>query len=340
MPENTTKIAINLLGWHSDFDTICLAIDSVLKQSRQDFILYYSENDSKEKTILPEIRDKYRANPKVKTIDNLENLGYAGGHNKFFAEAETELVMVLNPDAELDQDFLEKIIPVFDNPQVGMATGKMVKPMPNAKGQKILDGTGIIVFKNRRGRERGQMEVDNGQYDRDGEVFGVSGTASVYRRSALERVKIDADYFDHDFFAYWEDLDLSWRLRLVGYIAWYKYDAVIFHQRVAGSHPGGYKDLKGFVKHHRQLSLNVRRWNWRNHLFCIIKNDFGYPLRRDFIRILGREVLMAGYITIFEPKTWGILPNFFNLLPKILTKRRIIQRRRLVNSDQAAKWFI
>lgn len=333
------KISINLLGYRSDLDVISKAIDSVLAQSFQDFVLYYSENDSLTKSILPDIREKYANNPKVRIVDNKENLGYAGGHNKFFSEADTELVMVLNPDAILEKDFLLNIIPLFENKKVAMATGKMLKPEPDANGNRILDGTGIVVYRTRRGKERGQTEIDRGQYDNDPYVFGVSGTAAVYRRSALEEVKIGSEYFDHDFFAYWEDLDLSWRLKLAGYIAKYEPKAIVYHQRVAGSYKYGYKNPIGFAMHHAKLSGNVRRWNWRNHLFCIIKNDFGWAFVRDFPAIFFRELAMAVYITLVEPKTWGILPSFFELLPKMLRKRKVIQSRRKVTQHEAEHWF-
>lgn len=334
------KVSINLLGWRSDLGAVTKAMDCVLAQSYDDFILCYSENDSVTQSILPEIRAKYGQNPKVRIVDNVQNLGYAGGHNKFFNEADTELVMVLNPDAEIQPDFLKNIVPVFENSRVAMVTGKMLKPDLDKNGNRILDGTGIVVYHSRRGRERGQTEVDRGQYDDQPNIFGVSGTAAVYRKSALDAVQINDEYFDTDFFAYWEDLDLSWRLRLAGYIAKFEPKAIVYHQRVAGNFKGGYKNLIGFTRHHSKLSLNVRRWNWRNHLFCIIKNDFDWGPLRDFPDIFLRELAMAFYITIFEPRTWGVLPTFFKLLPKMLKKRKIIQSKRKVDSEEAEHWFI
>lgn len=335
------KISINLLGWRANFEMIDQAMESVLAQTYPDFLLYYTENDSSYQSIIPQIRAKYGDNPKVRIVENRENLGYAGGHNKFFDSAETELVMVLNPDARLELNFLEQIIPTFENLKVAAATGKMIKPEKDQQGNNILDGTGIIVYKSRRGKERGQMEIDRGQYDDQPDVFGVSGTAAVYRRSALEEIKLpDGDYFDHDFFAYWEDLDLSWRLRLAGYTVKYVPSAIVFHSRVAGSYAKGYKDLPGFIRHHSKFSLNVRRWNWRNHLFCIIKNDFGPALYKNLPRIIVREMAMAGYITLFEPRTWSVLPVFFQLLPKMRAKRKIIQSKRKVKSAEMEKLFL
>ncbi len=332
------RLSINLLRWNTNWEEIRAVMDAVLIQTYQDYELVYSENGSPK--LIDQVREYYKGNPKVRIVDNGGNLGYAPGQNKFFKETDSEFLMVLNPDAIMTPTFVEELMKAFENPKVGVVTGKMVKPEKNEKGQSILDGTGIIIFKSRRARERGQLEVDNGQYDNQTDVFGVSGTAAIYRKSALEAANVNGEYFDPDFFAYWEDLDLSWRLRLAGYEAKYMSNAVIYHTRAAGVSPGGYKKLFTFVKHHAQFSVNVRRWNWRNHLFCIIKNDFGWNFWKSFPRILIREAAMLGYILIFEPRTLGAIPDFFKLLPKMLKKRKIIQSHRKVSSKDMEQWFI
>lgn len=332
------KVSINILGWNHSLEDISKCLEAVLAQSFSDFEVIYSENGSKE-SIIPELRSKYGNDAKFRIVDNGSNLGYAGGHNKFFAESQSELVMVMNPDALLEKDFLMHATVPFSDPKVAMVTGKMLKPQPNEEGQWILDGTGIVVSKSRRGRERGQMEVDMGQYDNSFDVFGVSGTAAIYRKSALDKVRLNGEYFDHDFFAYWEDFDLSWRLRLAGFVARYAPKAIVYHARVAGTSKGGYKHIFRFISHHAKLSLNVRKWNWRNHLFCIIKNDFGAAFWKGFPYIFIRELLMLVYITIFETRTLGIVPSFFRLLPTMLEKRAIIQKQRVVTSSEAENWF-
>lgn len=336
------KLSINLLRYTTPWEDIRACIDSVLAQDFDDFELVYSENaPSGKPRLIEQVRKHYAGNAKLRAIDNGDNLGYAGGHNKFFMDTASELLMVLNPDVIMQTGFLKEITKVFSDPKVGAATGKMVKPQPNRHGQPILDGTGIIIFKSRRARERGQLEVDCGQYDSSHDVFGVSGTAAVYRKRALESVKIyEREYFDPDFFAYWEDLDLSWRLRLQGWDVKYAPNARVFHTRAVGASPGGYTKFFTFVKHHRGFGVNIRRWNWRNHLFAIIKNDFGWNFWKNSWRVIGREIVMLGYIAIFETSTLGGLPDFFRLLPKMLAKRRIIQKNKTVNSKEMEKWFI
>jgi len=374
-----TKVTINLLGYNSGKD-LAGAIRSVLSQTYADYELVFIDNASSDQSAETVRRDF----PRVKIIENQINLGYAGGHNLGIKSATGELVMVLNPDVVLDKDFLANIVKAFDDEKVAAATGKMLRPTSSVSSsvegdaKRVLDGTGIVVSKTRRARERGQLEQDTGQYDGQKEVFGVSGTAAVYRRSALEKIKVPRidlsrpagifrkkpslpldklgalspdksgesnnekafEYFDEDFFAYWEDLDLSWRLRSAGFKCCYVPAAELFHERRAGSSSGGYKKFTAFIKHHRALPMAVRKWNWKNHLFCIIKNDFGRPFWRDFIFIFGRELAMLCYIILFEPATLTVVPEFFRQLPKMLAKRRYIQQNKNVDSNVASKWFV
>ena len=248
--------------------------------------------------------------------------------------------MVLNPDVELAPDFLEHALLPFDDPKVGAVTGKMIRP-----NSSVLDGTGITVDRFRRARERGQNEKDFGQYDNSPEIFGVSGTAAIYRRSALEQVKVptkrgQAEYFDEDFFMYFEDVDLSWRLRLAGYTCIFVPTARVNHERVASSSPGGYRRFLSYLRHHRALPEKIKRWNWKNHLLCVIKNDFGRPFWRDFPLIFVRELAMFFFILIFETRTLGIVPEFFRQLPMMLKKRKYIQSHRVVTSKEAGEWFV
>jgi GT2 family glycosyltransferase len=332
------KISINLLGWNHR-EKILPVIESVLAQSFRGFEFFYMDNGSADGSV-EFVRKNF---PQVAVIDNGRNLGYAGAHNLFIQKAQGELVMVLNPDVTLDANFLREVIRPFSDPKVAAVTGKMLKPRLDGE-PPVLDGTGIIISRSRRGRDRGQMEVDRGQYDGHPWIFGVTGAAAIYRRSALREVGVpgkdgNREFFDEDFFAYWEDLDLSWRLRLAGYECRFAPNACAYHPRVAGSSHGGYLKIFAFIRHHRQLSPQIKRWNWKNHLFCIIKNDFGWPFWRDLPLILFRELAMMIFILVFETATLAVVPEFFRELPPMLAKRRYIQKRRKASSKEAARWF-
>lgn len=322
-----TKVAINLLGWnHKHLLEKC--IDSVLAQSFKDFELIYMDNASTDGSV-EFVAQRY---PHIKIIVNQKNLGYAGGHNLFFSQTPAEFLMVLNPDVTLSPNFLQEAVKGFQNQKVGAVCGKLLRP-----GSNVIDSTGIVINLARRGGDRGQWEEDRGQYDEKTQIFGVNGAASLYRKTALESVKVPKrdggfEYFDEDFFAYWEDLDLSWRLNLAGFICVFVPKAVAFHERKAGQARGGYVKLFHFVKHHRQLPTQIKQWNWKNHLFCIVKNDFGTRLLWSLPFIFFRELAMVIYILIFETSTLSVLPQMFSQWPKMLAKRKFIKYH-ILNSD-------
>jgi GT2 family glycosyltransferase len=336
-----TKISINLLRWSTPWEEVQRCIDAVLNSSFQAFELTYTENPhASVASLMDEVQQRFGRDSRLRTVRNDTNLGYAGAHNRFFAENNSELLMVLNPDAVIDPLFLQNVILPFSDSRVGAVTGKMLKPQASANGARILDGTGIEIYRSRRARERGQLEPDHGQYDHNRVVFGVSGTAAVYRKAALEAIKIeDAEYFDPDFFAYWEDFDLSWRLRLSGFECVYAPEAIVEHIRAVGVSPGGLYSFGTFVKHHKSFPLWVRQWSWQNHLFAIIKNDFGWCFYRDLPQILVREVGMLLFILVFTPDTLFTVPKALKLLSRMLKKRTIIQSSRTIDSSGVCIFF-
>jgi GT2 family glycosyltransferase len=338
-----SKISINLLRWSTPWDEVEQSISAVLNSGFKDFSLTYTENPHDSvPSLMEKVQLRFGHDLRIKTIRNQRNTGYAGAHNQFFAENNSELLMVLNPDAVIDPSFLQSIDKAFSDPRVGAATGKMLKPklLSGDSDEEILDGTGIEVYRSRRARERGQLERDHGQYDQGRDVFGVSGTAAVYRKSALERARLgETEYFDVDFFAYWEDFDLSWRLRLSGYACVYVPEAIVEHVRAVGVSPGGMRNFPAFIRHHRSFPLLVRQWSWRNHLFAIIKNDFGWGFYRDLPKIVLREVGMLLFLLCFMPDTLSSVPAALHLLPRMLRKRTLIQSSRSINSSDLYKFF-
>lgn len=335
------KISINLLRWKTPWNEIEACIQAVIASDFDDYELIYMENaDAGAPTLIDSVLHAFGEHPHVRVINNHKNLGYAGGHNKFFAETESELLMVLNPDAILDKTFLKNIVLAFDDPRVGAATGKMIKPRKTGEKGVILDGTGITMDRSRSDHERGQLELDVCQYDKMTSVFGVSGTAAVYRKTALDSVCLnETEYFDTDFFAYREDVDLSWRLRLQGHHCVYVPTAIVEHIRAVGVSPTGMRDFPQYLHHRWSIPPNIRRLSWRNHIFAIIKNDFGWPFYRDLPRILLRELGMLAFIVVFSPSTLLAVPSLVRLFPRMLRKRRMIRAKRVLRAEEANSLF-
>jgi GT2 family glycosyltransferase len=196
--------------------------------------------------------------PDVELIKHADNKGYAGGVNPGFRQAirlGTKYVAPFNNDAEADKQWLEKLVDYLEaRNQAGIATCKVL----SADG-KHIDSTGdqYTVWGLPYPRGRGESDID--KYDAKTEIFGASGAASLYRVSMLREVGL----LDEDFFAYYEDVDLSFRAQLAGWKVAYVPESVVYHEIGATS-----GKIKGFAVYQTMKNLqllmykNVPRKYW------------------------------------------------------------------------------
>lgn len=305
---------------------------AIFNQTFKDFnvVAVISGNDDGSKEFLSE---KF---PQVEIIDPGYNIGFAKGHNLVFEKFDSDLYQLVNPDLVMEPNYIEEMVKIFDDPRVGTATGKLyqapkdliVQGFPNLKSyiinHKFIDTTGVVINKSGRARDRGQHEIDKGQYDLLTNIDAVSGAGCMYRAMALKsisyKLKAGVEYFDEDFHSYWEDVDLSWRMANKGWKNIFVPSAVGYHGRTAGSSKNGYLDIVGFIKHHKTISSRIRQLNYQNHIFMYLKNSkWLYP------QFFVREFFMLIYILLFEISTLQVLPNIIRQLPKMWKKRQFLK---------------
>lgn len=288
--------------------------DAIFAQTHKDLEVIAVLNDSQDgsKEVL---QSEF---PLVKVVDAGKNLYFTGGNNLGIRESSGEFIQLVNDDLILEPTYIEEILKAFLNPKVASATGKILRyDFTKHEKTDVIDTVGIVLSKSGRARDIGQLQKDLGQFDQEMEVFGGSGAAVMYRKSALEQVKYQQEYLDEDFVMYWEDVDMAWRLQNKGYTAKYMPKAIAYHGRTAGQSKGGYLHLLKFIKHHSKMSRQVLRWNYKNHILMYLKNTkYIHPL------FVLREIFMFGYILVFETPTLKVLPELFAQIPKIWKKRQ------------------
>lgn len=272
-------------------------INSIFNQTYKNLEIIFIDNESKDGSY-DFMKEEYPSED-ILLIRNEVNNGYAGAANQGIKLSKGKYVMILNPDIIMEPDFIEKMHGFIESDEsIGALSGKLLKyDFENDKKLNYIDSAGIIMFKSTRCIDRGQNEEDLGQYDKTEQVFGVCGAAPLYRRSSLEEVSIYGEYFDEDFFAYKEDVDLSWRLNLAGFKNMYYPKAIAYHGRGLGSSKRG---IINFIRHRKTQSEFLKGISSRNHLMMLYKNNIDGYYNQYKKYIIKRQGALLLYSIVFE----------------------------------------
>lgn len=159
--------------------------------------------------------------PEITLLVNDENHGFAYTVNRGIKNSKTEYVYLLNNDTTVTPEFLEdplKIIQSDDN--IFAVTSKMLQ----LNNQELIEDAGdeytILSWSKKRGHNKQKTA-----YAKDEEVFSACAGAALYRRSVFEEI----GYFDENFGSYVEDMDLSFRAQLHGYMIYYSAKSEVYH---------------------------------------------------------------------------------------------------------------
>jgi GT2 family glycosyltransferase len=195
----------------------------------------------------------------LQIIRSPKNLGYAGGCNLGIRSTAEDYVVLLNNDTEVEPGWLDKLVNSLDSDQSIAAAQPKILWLKDRTQFDYSGGAGGLMdaygYPYCRGRLFEQAEKDLGQYDlHPADIFWASGSASIYRRSALDV----SGLLDEDFFMHMEEIDLAWRLHLLGLRVVSVPGSVIYHLS-GGSLPTG--NFRKMYLNHRNSQLMM----WKNY---------------------------------------------------------------------------
>jgi GT2 family glycosyltransferase len=255
------------------------------------------------------VRERF---PWVRLITLNENRGFAGGNNAGVRETRGRLVVLLNNDTVPEPGWLAALLRGRDagGPNA-LATSRIVY----MHDPRIIDsaGDGLLTWGGAFKRHHGAT-VDAAAESR--EVFGVCGAACVIPRAVFDEL----GGFDEDFFVSHEDVDLSYRARLLGYSCRYVADAIVRHH--------------GSVTLGRVSACAVFHGQ-RNLEWMYLKNTPASLLLRTMPGHLVYTAAAAvhftrhGLLGTFLRAKWSALAG----VPGLLRKRSHVQRTRRVGAD-------
>ncbi len=249
----------------------------------------------------------------VRVIRTTENLGFAGGAQLGLESTGTEFVALLNDDAVAEPTWLEELLSAADSHQGAAAITSLL--LLAGTDPPVVNNAGVVLLPTLYGADRA-FGCSVSEVDEPTEVFGFSGGAALLRRDAALAV----GGFPARFFLYYEDTDLSWRLRLAGWSIRYEPAAVVHHRHAASSDPAS----RGFAFHNERNRLlmlarcapirpAIRAWA----RFCVTTGSLA-------LRSLGRDHSAT-------PQNWrvgvrlSVLRSAVRLLPWALGHRRAIR---------------
>ena len=278
------KVAIVILSWNGQ-KMLAKFLPNVIEYSRQDAEIWVADNSSSDGS-MHLLETQF---PQVKTIVLEQNFGFAEGYNRALRQIEADYYVLLNSDVEVSHHWLTPLIEFMDShPQVAACQPKLLAEYDKDSFEYagacggFLDKYGYPFC---RGRIFGMVERDNGQYDYQQEILWATGACMMIR---------SADYWkagglDGRFFAHNEEIDLCWRLRLMGRKIYCIPESEVYH--VGGGTLPKSNPMKTFL-------------NFRNNLTMLYKNlsdkELSYVMRvRWFLDYL------AAFEMLLLQRNWG-----------------------------------
>ena len=268
--------------------------------------------------------------PDVIILQQEKNLGFAGGCNVGILASTSEFVLILNNDTTHENYWIEYLLETIKtNEKIAVVQPKL----RSYQRPEYFDYSGanggemdVFGFPFARGRIFQNTEKDFCQYDHmDREVVWASGTAFLGRREIL----VKAGMFDENFFAHMEEIDLDWRLRLLGYKIAVNPKSVIYHR--SGFTLGAESPFKKYLNHRNSLFMVLANYTILNLLYIL-------PIRilLDWIAVL-QSILSRD-----KGRTWPIIKAHFWCLAHlslIIKKRRHVKQLRQISDSAIMKKY-
>lgn len=242
--------------------------------------------------------------PQVRIIQLEQNLGFAAANNAGIRASRYPFVATLNNDTRVDRHWLSELVRAAGTPGVGMVASCVLRwHKPD-----MIDSAGLYVDVTGTAWNRGWGRPASSAATA-GDVFGPSAAAALYCRRMLDEVGL----FDETYFAYYEDVDLAWRARKVGWRCRYAPAARVWHWHSATGEQT--PDLKLFLL-------------GRNKIWTILKNYELKFLLPALLLVVATDLLAVLYQTV-RRRTLAPLRgriSGWRQAPQLLSKRIAVHK--------------
>lgn len=249
-----------------------------------------------------------------------QNYGFAYAVNRGIEAAASPLVFLLNNDMSFDEDLIRNLVNILEkHAEFDFVQPKVCFESDRTRINSIGDAWNVYGV----GLQRGFGEKDNGRFDETMEIFSPTGGAVLFRKSVFAKIGL----FDERFFAYLEDVDLGFRMRLSGMRGVLYPQAVIYH---------------GFGQTSKKMGDFSRHLIHRNVGFVLIKDMPAVLILKYAIHFLIGQ-LRTLVVFLKDGKT-GLLFKigweFWKALPWLLSERNKVLKGRKISIRELDGWLV
>ncbi len=254
---------LNGANWLKD------SIESIYKQNMQDFELIVIDNGSQDESL--EIARSYKEKSNYTLIENSENTGFSAAVNAGIKIAKGEYVLLFNNDAFAENNFIEQLLSCAESDNKIFAVQSLMIQHFN---RDLCDDAGDYVTLFGWACKRGDGMYWR-RYQKQKRIFSACGGASLYRKSILAEIGL----FEELFFAYFEDVDISWRANSLGFKNMYCPSAKCYH--ICGATTGAvrYNDFKSIQSGRNSILLPYKNMPILMFVINFIPLLLGYLLK-------------------------------------------------------------
>ncbi len=230
---------------YNAFELLKKCIISIKEKTNEDIEIIIVDNASKDLDI-----DYINNLENVKFIYLDKNYGFSKAVNEGILNSNSEYIILLNNDTEIEFGFVEKLLEQIKSDEyIFSVSSKMI----DYRNRKIIDDAGdeysIVGWTKKVGNGK---SID--KFVKPRKIFSSCAGAAIYRKKIFEEI----GYFDESFFAYLEDVDICYRANINGYKNIFCPDAIVYH---VGSATSGSK--------HNDFKVKLSA---RNNIYLVVKN--------------------------------------------------------------------
>ena len=308
-------VSVIIINWNGKhFLEECLK--SLYRQSYKTIEVIIVDNGSTDGSI-EFIEKKY---PKAIVIKNSKNKGFAEANNQGFRIAHGEYILFLNNDTKVTNNFLTNLVKKIEtNPKIGVIQSKILL----MDSPEFLDSVGGYLTPTGFLYHYGINKKVSVKYSKEIAVFSAKGACMLLRKSVGNKIALNGDIFDKDYFAYFEETDMCHRVWIAGYTILFDPESVIYHKMGGTSS----KMDNAFIQFHsyknriRTYIKNLEAINLIMILLIHVPICIGY----SFVYLCSGKVQL--FYAIYKAFFWNLkyLPQTIELRVMIQTKIRRVK---------------